>query len=241
MKRCLGVAVGALLLTACHAPLRPSMPASTPAPAPAAQAPTPGVAIEAPAAAPSVADLAAAVAADARRADRDNDSKTRASLADAAGRDADACLARAPQAAACLYSRALSLGLAARSHPAQAGELLKRMLEALSAADAADPEYDEAGPARVRALVLARSPGWPLGPGDPEAAVTAARRAVSLRPQFPPNALALGEALAKIGDARAAGDSFARARDLALALPASDDREDWLRDAQRGLLKEQAQ
>jgi hypothetical protein len=93
----------------------------------------------------------------------------------------------------------------------------------------------------VRALVLTRSPGWPLGPGDPQAAVTAARRAVSLRPQFPPNALALGEALAKSGDAPAAADSFARARDLVLALPASDDRDDWLRDAQRGLLKEHAQ
>lgn len=229
MKRGPGVAVGALLLAACQAPLRPPMPASTPA-----------AAAQAPAAAPSVADLAAAVAADARRADRESDSKIRASLADAAGRDADACLARAPQAAACLYSRALALGLAARAHPSQAGELLKRMLDALSAADTADDEYDDAGPARVRALVLARSPGWPLGPGDPEAAVTAARRAVSLRPQFPPNVLALGEALAKIGDARAA-DSFARARDLALALPPSGDRDDWLRDAQRGLLKEHAQ
>ncbi len=233
MKRCLGLGVGALLLAACQAPLRP--------PLPAAQAPTPGAATQAPAAAQSVADLAAAVQADARRADRESDANARTRLADAAGRDADACLARAPQAGACLYSRALALGLAARTHPVQAGELLKRMLEALSAADAADPEYDDAGPARVRALVLTRSPGWPLGPGDPQAAVTAARRAVSLRPQFPPNALALGEALAKSGDAPAAADSFARARDLVLALPASDDRDDWLRDAQRGLLKEHAQ
>ena len=223
MKRCLGLGVGALLLAACQAPLRP--------PLPAAQAPTPGAATQAPAAAQSVADLAAAVQADARRADRESDANARTRLADAAGRDADACLARAPQAGACLYSRALALGLAARTHPVQA----------LSAADAADPEYDDAGPARVRALVLTRSPGWPLGPGDPQAAVTAARRAVSLRPQFPPNALALGEALAKSGDAPAAADSFARARDLVLALPASDDRDDWLRDAQRGLLKEHAQ
>ena len=161
MKRCLGLGVGALLLAACQAPLRP--------PLPAAQAPTPGAATQAPAAAQSVADLAAAVQADARRADRESDANARTRLADAAGRDADACLARAPQAGACLYSRALALGLAARTHPVQAGELLKRMLEALSAADAADPEYDDAGPARVRALVLTRSPGWPLGPGDPQA------------------------------------------------------------------------
>jgi len=76
VKRCLGLGVGALLLAACQAPLRP--------PLPAAQAPTPGAATQAPAAAQSVADLAAAVQADARRADRESDANARTRLADAA-------------------------------------------------------------------------------------------------------------------------------------------------------------
>ena len=59
------------------------------------------------------------------------------------------------------------LGLKARAHPLQANESLKAMLEALNRAEAADPAYDQAGPARVQALVLIKAPAWPLGPGDP--------------------------------------------------------------------------
>jgi len=112
---------------------------------------------------------------------------------------------------------------------------LTSMLEALTRAESADPAYDEAGPARVKALVLVRAPGWPLGPGDAEAGLTAARRAVMLRPLYPPNLLTLAEALAKTGDARGASETFARARGEALALPASPDRDQWLREADQGL------
>jgi hypothetical protein len=109
------------------------------------------------------------------------------------------------------------------------------MLAELEGAEAADPGYDEAGPARVRALVLTRAPGWPLGPGDPAAGVIAARRAVNLRPQYPPNLLALAEALAKSADAPGARAAYQRARDEAIALPESADRDEWLREADRGL------
>ncbi len=87
----------------------------------------------------------------------------------------------------------------------------------------------------MRALVLIRAPGWPLGPGDAEAGLVAARRAVTLRPQYPPNLLALAEALAKTGDANGAQENYALARDAALALPAAADRDAWLREADRGL------
>ena len=183
----------------------------------------------------SVAALAAAIDADAKRSDHEPDSKIREALAADAARDADACLAREPQAAACLYGRALALGLEARAHPTRAGAFLSSMLAALAQAESADPGYDEAGPARVRALVLIRAPGWPLGPGDPEAGLAAARRAVTLRPDYPPNLLALAEASAKTGDARAARDSYARAHDAALTLPAATDRDAWLLEADQGL------
>jgi hypothetical protein len=183
----------------------------------------------------SVAALAAAIEADAKRSDHEPDSKVRGELAADADRHADACLSREPQAAACLYGRAVALGLEARASPTRAGAILKNMLDALEHAESADPNYDEAGPARVRALVLIRAPGWPLGPGDAEAGLAAARRAVALQPLYPPNLLALAEALAKTGDANGARENYAHARDAALALPAAADRDQWLREADQGL------
>jgi hypothetical protein len=178
-----------------------------------------------------VEGLAAAIMADAQHSDHESDSAVRAQLAAEASRDSDACLAVKPQAASCLYGRAVALGLEARAHPTGAIGLLNNMLEALDQAETADPTYDEAGPARVRALVLTRAPGWPLGPGDADAGLVAARRAVMLRPQYPPNLLALAESLAKTGDSRGARENYARARDAAQVLPLSADRDDWLRQA----------
>jgi hypothetical protein len=182
-----------------------------------------------------VQELAAAIAADAKRSDDESDTKIRVELAAQANRDATSCLAREPQSAACLYGRAVALGLEARAHPTRAGELLKVMLGSLADAEAADPYYDEAGPARVRALVLIRAPGWPLGPGDAQEGLVAARRAATLRPQYPPNLLALAEALAKTGDSNGARANYERARDLAQALPAGTDRDRWLREANEAL------
>jgi len=183
----------------------------------------------------SVAAATAAIERDARQSERVSDARIRGELAADADRNADACLELQPQSAACLYGRALALGLNARVHPARARELLTEMLATLTRAESADPNYDQAGPARARALVLVRAPGWPLGPGDPDGAVAAARRAVALRPNYPPNLLALAEALAKTGDASGARQSYARAREAALAVPAADDRDEWLREADQGL------
>ena len=184
---------------------------------------------------PSVEDLAAAIAADAQLSDTERDSRIREQIAAHAGADAQECLQLAPQAAACLYYQGVALGLEARAHPLRANELLKNMLDSLSAAEALDPGYDKAGPERVKAMVLVRAPGWPLGPGDPDAGLAAARRAVQLQPQHPPNQLALAEALSKTGDASGAREAYSRARDLAKALPPSADREDWLKQAKQAL------
>jgi hypothetical protein len=111
------------------------------------------------------------------------------------------------------------------------------MLDALARAESADPAYDEAGPARVRALVLIRAPGWPLGPGDAEAGLAAARRAATLKPLYPPNLLALAEALAKNGDAGGARENYGKAHEAALPLSGAEDRDEWLREADQGLLR----
>jgi len=181
------------------------------------------------------AALAAAVQSAARRSENEHDPHARAALADQASADAAACISQAPQAVGCLYARALALGLSAREHPASAATLLRDMLESLGRADAADPSYDDAGPQRVRALVLLHAPVWPLGPGDPQEALVAAQRAVALRPQYPPNLLALAQAQAATADPAAARASYTRARSLALALPAGPDRDGWVSEADKGL------
>jgi hypothetical protein len=215
VTRWIGLAVITLLLAACKAPpLRPDSEVSTPG---------------------LVAELAAAVADDSRRSDSESDPKIREQLASDAARNAGACLAQAPQDVACLYSQAIALGLQARAHPIQAGDYLKTMLQALTSAEAADPAYDHAGPARVQALVLVRAPGWPLGPGDPDSGLIAARRAVALKPDYPPNLLAAAEAQSKTGDLRGARETYAHARDAAQALPPGPDRESWLRQADQAL------
>jgi hypothetical protein len=182
-----------------------------------------------------IEDRAAAIQAAAQRSDHESDSKVRAELASEASSNADACLALDPRAAACQYGKAVATGLEARAHPARALGLLGSMLQSLETAEATDPNYDKAGPARVRALVLIRAPSWPLGPGDTDAGLVAARRAVALQPDYPPNVLALAEALSKTGDESGARENYTHARDLAQSLPSGPERDDWLREAEAGL------
>lgn len=217
--RSLALAIAVVLLVAaCSLPRRATAPRPLPTGAPT-----------------SVEGLAAAIEADSQRSDHESDGRVRGALADEATGYADACVAQAPKDAACLYWRGVALGLQAKAHPTRAGELLKSMLDSLNGADAVDPNYDQAGPSRVRALVLIRAPGWPLGPGDADAGLESARRAVGLRPQYPPNQLALAEALSKTGDAGGARDAYTTARDAAQAMPETTAREGWLREANQGL------
>jgi hypothetical protein len=213
--------LGSLLLAAC------TTTRTSPAPATASN--------WTPASPRTVDQLAAAVAQDAARNDHERDAKAREALAADANQNADACLAQAPYAAACLYYHGIALGLEARAHPLHAADSLKAMVEALASAEAVDPQYDHAGPSRVRALVLIRAPGWPIGPGDPDAGLAAAQRAVSLQPEYPPNILALAEAQAKTGDGQGARQSYTHARDLAQGLPPSTDRDDWVSRADKAL------
>ena len=167
---------------------------------------------------------------------------------DGAGREAKAvaaveagqwCERRAPESAACRYWLALALGLQARERPRTSTEGLKLMVEKLRQAAAADPALDSAGPERVLAVVLLRAPPWPIGPGDAEAGLAEARKAVALRPDHPPNQLALAEALLANG-ARAEGREAAqRAVDLAGARAATGDPDApaWVREGQKLLAR----
>jgi len=206
----------AALVAACAMPRRPTAP-------PPAGAPD------------TVEGLASAIQSVVTRSDHAPDGEARARFADQAAAYADRCMAIAAEDPACLYGKALALGLQARAHPTSANASLKAMLDSLNKVDAADPNYDKAGPARVRSLVLLRAPGWPLGPGDADAGLASARRAVELHPEFPPNQLALGEALAKTGDANGSRQAYERARDEATTYVANEDREGWLHEANQAL------
>ena len=108
------------------------------------------------------------------------------------------------------------------------------MVELLQRATASDPRQDQGGPPRVLALVLVRAPGWPLGPGDPEAGLKAAQDAVGLFPDHAPNQLALSEAL--LVNAEKPASKAAARRGLALAQAAAargePDASGWVLDAE---------
>ncbi len=103
----------------------------------------------------------------------------------------------------------------ARDRPTTVEDGLKRMAQLLREAAKDSPLLEEAGPERVLALLLARAPGWPVGPGDVEEALVLARSAVELRPDYPPNQVALAEVLLK--NDRKPGAQEAIAKAIALA------------------------
>ena len=87
------------------------------------------------------------------------------------------------------------------------------------------------------AIVLLRAPTWPLGPGDPDAALPEAQAAVQVDPGYAPNQLALGEALKKKGREAEARAAYSRALQLALEAAArgEPDAGGWLEDARAAL------
>ncbi|BDG02232.1 tetratricopeptide repeat protein [Anaeromyxobacter oryzae] len=156
----------------------------------------------------------------------------RGALAASALDAGQACVARAPASARCDYALALALGMQARERRGTALDGLKKMVEHLRRAAAAEPTLDDAGPARVLAIVLVRAPAWPLGPGDPEAGLEAARRAVALAPAYPPNTLALAEALVATGSPAEGRAAAERGVALARARTGDPDAPEWIRDGE---------
>lgn len=186
-----------------------------------------------------VVGLIGAVRAKAWLAERTGEAKARQDLAVSGVQTAQWCGRRKPTDAACDYWLAIAVGLQAREVRLTADDGLKTMVAALKRAIEEDPTYDDAGPYRVFAIVLVRAPSWPLGPGDIELAVEYAQKAVELRPEFPPNMLALGEALVAARQREAARLAYDRAESLAVTRrDAGDpDADDWIAQAEQALAK----
>ncbi|HEY2027906.1 MAG TPA: hypothetical protein VGH20_01745 [Myxococcales bacterium] len=177
---------------------------------------------------------AGAIRAKAFRLGREKDGGARQQLAETAVAVGQQCETSAPDAPLCDYWLAAALGLQARERSATAHDALPHMVELLRRAERADPNVDRGGPARLLSILLLRAPGWPLGPGDPEGALTEAKNAVKAAPDYPPNQLALGEALRKNGQDAEATKAYAEALRLAEG-SAEPDAEGWARDARAAL------
>jgi hypothetical protein len=171
------------------------------------------------------------------RIERERDATVRGTLAKQQVELGQWCQRRAPSDPACDYRLALALGQQARERPSTGRDAVDNMVKLLRRAIAADAALDSGGPHRALALVLLRAPGWPAGPGDPEAALDEAREAVRLFPDVAGNQLALAEALEKNEQPEPARAAYERAAALAAAaMQAGDpDAERALRDAQAGV------
>lgn len=136
---------------------------------------------------------------------------------------------------ACSFWLGAALGVQARERPSTGISALPQIEAAFKIAATGDPSLEEAGPDRALALLYLRAPGWPAGPGDPGLGLEHARKAVALRPDYPPNVLALAEALAATGEAGAAREQYLRALDLATATEqeGEPDAGEWVSEARR--------
>jgi tetratricopeptide (TPR) repeat protein len=183
-----------------------------------------------------VEGLAGVVDVNAWAIEHERDAAARKRLVQDSIDAAQHCKERVPSSAACDYALAIALGQQARERPSTAEEGLRLMFEALTRAAKADPALDRAGPDRLLAILLLRAPGWPLGPGDPEGALPHAKAAAGRFPDWPPNQLALGEALDKNGDEPRALEARRRALELARALaPQNPDAAGWAAEAEKTL------
>ena len=131
-------------------------------------------------------------------ADHESDGAARTADAAAAVHAGQWCLEVSPGEPACHYWLGIAVGAQARERRSTGLDALPVMIELLNTAREAEPELDYGGPDRILALVYLRAPGWPGGPGDPDLGYEHAGHAMKIAPDYPPNRLALAEALLAI-------------------------------------------
>ena len=181
--------------------------------------------------------FAGAIRAKAFRLGREKDGAQRLRLAQEAVAIGQLCEEGSPAAATCDYWLAAALGLQARERSATAKDALPRMADLLRRAARGDPSIDHGGPHRLLAIVLMRAPNWPLGPGDPEAALPEAQAAVRIDAEFAPNQLALAEAFRKNDGPAEARRAYSKALRLATDAAARGDPDaaGWAEEAREAL------
>jgi hypothetical protein len=147
------------------------------------------------------------------------------------------CNTRAPADPGCDYWLGAALGIQARERRSTALDALPRIIELFQAAADAEPTLENGGPDRALAQTYVQAPGWPTGPGDPDLGLEHALRAVEIAPTFPPNHLALGDALTATDDPEGGRKYYEKALVLASerAEDGDPDAPDWVEAAKRSL------
>lgn len=170
-------------------------------------------------------------------AERESGPRARLEAAEGAVHAAEWCLRIEPEQPSCHYWLGVGLGLQARERPSLERSAMPRITEAFERAERTEPTLEEAGPDRALALLHLRARPEPSGPGDPGIGLEHARRAVKLRPKYPPNQLALAEALQRMGDDAGSREAYRVALELAREREESGDPDapDWIEKAGRGL------
>jgi hypothetical protein len=169
--------------------------------------------------------------------EHDPDADRRAKLATQGVQIGQLCRQQFPDEPECRYRIALAVGQQARERPSTAVDGLDVMVDLLLELTREAPALDSAGPDRVLALVLLRAPGWPAGPGDPESGLEHAVAAAAAFPDYPPNQLALGEALLANGRPEEGRRALEQGITLAEPLAAHGDAEaaEWIAEARQAL------
>ncbi len=128
----------------------------------------------------------------------------------ASGKQAVSALPRAPEAH---YWLAVNLaGALLGFNPVRALAAVPEIRRALDAAIALDPGVDDAGPLRLRGLLLFQLPGAPLSFGDKRLAREDFVRATQLAPGNRQNFVYLAQCLAKLGQSAQAKAALEAAR-----------------------------
>jgi tetratricopeptide (TPR) repeat protein len=169
--------------------------------------------------------------------EHDRDASRRERIATEAVQICQWCIRREPDSVECTYRLALAIGQQARERSTTALDGLKQMIPLLDQVVSRAPALDAAGGHRVLALVLLRAPGWPTGPGDPDAALEHARQADAIAPGDAQNLLALAEALAATDRTAEARAAYTRAESVARSRAATGDPDaaEWADAAARAL------
>jgi len=181
--------------------------------------------------------LVGAARADVWLTDHESDAEARRRAASDAVQAAQWCAKRAPAAPVCDYWLGAALGVQARERPSTGLSALPEIERAFQRALRGSPGLDDAGPDRALALLYLRAPGWPAGPGDPARGLEHARAAVARSPSYPPNQLALAEALAANADADGSRRVYALALERAKQMAAGGDPDapEWVTEATKRL------
>jgi tetratricopeptide (TPR) repeat protein len=169
--------------------------------------------------------------------DHETEPAAREAAATLAVQAAQWCPRIAPGLPDCDFWLGAALGVQARERPTTGLSALPKIEAAFKRAAEAKPEMEDAGPDRALAYLYLRAPRWPRGPGDPEQGLAHAKKAVALRPDYPPNRLALAEALAAAGDAAGSLEAGHEALRLAEARVAQGDPDagEWVTEARKSI------